>query len=80
MRLLPRDPSSRQSSITRQLTSHFVEVWKAAHPQGWVVEGDLATTHLPAITDDRSAASKDASLLSLAQQQYLATSNRCLLS
>ena len=36
-----------QYSISRSLASNFVEDWKAAHPDGEVVERDLATMDLP---------------------------------
>jgi FMN-dependent NADH-azoreductase len=35
------------SSISRKLTSHFVERWRAAHPGGDVVVRDLTKTPLP---------------------------------
>jgi FMN-dependent NADH-azoreductase len=34
-------------SVSRRLTSNFVERWKAAHPDGLVVYRDLAKTNLP---------------------------------
>jgi FMN-dependent NADH-azoreductase len=40
--LLHLDSSPLESSITRELTREFVKTWKAAHPDGTVIERDLA--------------------------------------
>ena len=36
-----------ESSISRNLAARFVQDWKTAHPEGEVVERDLAKMHLP---------------------------------
>ncbi|MDW5264576.1 MULTISPECIES: FMN-dependent NADH-azoreductase [Acidobacteriaceae] len=48
--LLHLDSSPLESSITRELTREFVKTWKAAHPDGAVIERDLAA-HPPALID-----------------------------
>lgn len=48
--LLHLDSSPLESSITRELTREFVETWKAAHPDGAVIERDLAA-HPPTPID-----------------------------
>jgi FMN-dependent NADH-azoreductase len=52
MKLLRIDSSARRNSVSRQLTSRFVETWKKENPKGEVIERDLATTRLPLITDE----------------------------
>jgi FMN-dependent NADH-azoreductase len=52
MQLLRIDSSARRNSVSRQLTAHFVEAWQQEHPDGAVIERDLATTPLPHITDE----------------------------
>ena len=52
MKLLRIDSSTRFSSVTRQLTGRFAEAWQHEHPQGTVIERDLATTSLPHISDE----------------------------
>ncbi len=47
-RLLVVEASPRgEHSISRNLTTKFVEQWKAAHLEGEIVERDLATMELP---------------------------------
>ncbi len=76
MKLLRIDSSARGSSVSRQLTSRFVEAWKKENPAGEVVERDLATTPLPLITDEWiQAAYADPSKLTAAQRQVLSTSD-----
>lgn len=48
--LLHLDSSPLESSITRELTREFVKTWKAAHPDGTVIERDLAA-HPPTPLD-----------------------------
>lgn len=48
--LLHLDSSPLESSITRELTREFVKTWKAAHPDGAVIERDL-TAHPPTLID-----------------------------
>ena len=52
MKLLQIDASSRQDSVSRQLTAHFAENWKEQVPGGQVVHRDLANSPLGLITDD----------------------------
>jgi FMN-dependent NADH-azoreductase len=40
--LLHLDSSPLESSISRELTREFVKTWKAAHPDGSVIDRDLA--------------------------------------
>ncbi len=52
MKLLRIDSSARRTSVSRQLTSKFVDSWKKENPTGEVVQRDLATTLFPLITDE----------------------------
>jgi FMN-dependent NADH-azoreductase len=52
MQLLRIDSSPRRNSVSRQLSAHFVEAWQQEHPDGAVIEPDLATTPLPHTTDE----------------------------
>jgi FMN-dependent NADH-azoreductase len=52
MKLLRIDSSARRQSVSRQLTGHFAEAWQQEHPEGTVIERDLAATNLPLITDE----------------------------
>ncbi len=52
MKLLRVDSSARRNSVSRQLTARFAEAWQQEHPDGTVVERDLAATPLPHITDE----------------------------
>ena len=52
MKLLRIDSSARKNSVSRQLTADFVKSWRKQHPDGEVIERNLATTHLPHITDE----------------------------
>lgn len=75
MTLLRIDSSARRNSISRQLTSKFVETWKKQHPGGRVLERDLATTPLPLITDEWTlAAYSDQAKLTPAQRETLSIS------
>jgi FMN-dependent NADH-azoreductase len=76
MKLLRIDSSARQNSVSRQLTAQFVESWQRQHPDGEVIERNLASTTLPHITDEWvQAIHTDPEKLTPAQQQVLATSN-----
>jgi FMN-dependent NADH-azoreductase len=76
MKLLRVDSSARRNSVSRQLTEKFVETWKKQNPTGQVIERDLATTHLPLITDEWAlAAHSDPAKLTPAQQETLAVSD-----
>jgi FMN-dependent NADH-azoreductase len=75
MKLLRIDSSARRNSVSRQLSERFVELWKKANPTGDVTERDLATTQLPAITDEWTlAAYSDPAILTPAQRQTLSLS------
>jgi FMN-dependent NADH-azoreductase len=76
MKLLRIDSSARRNSISRQLTDRFVATWKLEHPDGEVIERDLAKTHLPHITDEwMLAAYADPATLTPAQRETLAVSD-----
>jgi FMN-dependent NADH-azoreductase len=75
MTLLRIDSSARRSSVSRQLTERFVQVWKKQNPAGEVIERDLATTPLPHITDEWTLAAHSApATLTAAQNETLAVS------
>jgi FMN-dependent NADH-azoreductase len=52
VKLLRIDSSARRHSVSRQLTQKFVDTWRKENPAGIVIDRDLATTQLPAITDE----------------------------
>jgi len=79
MKLLRIDSSARRNSISRQLTTEFVETWKNENPDGEVIERDLARTNLPHITDEwMLAAYSDQTNLTPAQRQTLALSDELI--
>ena len=78
MKLLRIDSSARSSSVTRQLTAKFVEEWKQNHPDGEVIQRDLATTRLPHFTDHWAGTQLEPSQLTPAQRNYLSTSDRLI--
>jgi len=78
MKLLRIDSSARSSSVTRQLTAKFVEEWKKNHPDGEVIQRDLATTMLPHITDHWSGTHLEPSQMTPAQRNYLSTSDQLI--
>ncbi|HEV2606453.1 MAG TPA: FMN-dependent NADH-azoreductase [Xanthomonadaceae bacterium] len=41
----------KQGSISRMISREFVDKWKAAHPQGVVIERDLVTDPTPHLTE-----------------------------
>ena len=76
MKLLRIDSSARKSSISRHLTAKFVESWRKQHPDGEVVERNLALTVLPHITDEWvQAVHSDPASLTTEQKLVLATSD-----
>lgn len=76
MKLLRIDSSARRNSVSRQLTAKFVETWKIENPHGEIIERDLATTHLPPITDEwMLAAHSDPAILTPAQRETLSISD-----
>jgi FMN-dependent NADH-azoreductase len=75
MKLLRIDSSARRNSVSRQLTQRFLEAWKKENPSGEVIDRDLATTHLPLITDEWTlAAHSDPARLTPAQRETLSVS------
>ena len=76
MKLLRIDSSARRNSVSRQLTARFVEAWQQEHPQGTVIECDLATTTLPQITDEWvQAVHSNPATLTAEQKQVLQVSD-----
>jgi FMN-dependent NADH-azoreductase len=76
MKLLRIDSSTRNSSISRQLTARFAEAWQQEHPDGTVIERDLATTTLPHISDEWvQAIHSSPATLTAAQKQVLHVSD-----
>jgi FMN-dependent NADH-azoreductase len=76
MKLLRIDSSARSNSISKQLTSSFVEAWQQEHPEGQVIERDLATTALPHITDEWvQAIHSNPATLTAGQKQVLQLSD-----
>jgi FMN-dependent NADH-azoreductase len=49
--LLIINSSPRSNSVSRRLTRHFAEEWKAKHPDTRVVERDLTANPLPFVTE-----------------------------
>ena len=49
--LLIINSSPRSNSLSRRLTRHAAEDWKTRHPDGRVIERDLAVETLPFLTD-----------------------------
>jgi FMN-dependent NADH-azoreductase len=52
MKLLHIDSSARKHSLSRAVSTGFVEVWRRAYPHGEVIERDLSTGVVPHITDE----------------------------
>jgi FMN-dependent NADH-azoreductase len=76
MKLLRVDSSARLNSVSRQLTRRFVQAWQQEHPQGQVIERDLAATALPHITDEWvQAVHSDPASLTADQKQVLEVSD-----
>jgi len=76
MKLLRIDSSARLNSISRQLTARFAEAWQHEHPEGEVIERNLAATNLPLITDEWvQAAHSDPATLTSDQKRALAVSD-----
>jgi FMN-dependent NADH-azoreductase len=76
MKLLRIDSSARLNSVSRQLTQRFVQAWQQEHPQGQVIERDLAATALPHITDEWvQAIHSDPASLTADQKQVLEVSD-----
>lgn len=76
MKLLRVDSSARRNSVSRQLTNRFVEAWQKQHPQGEVIDRNLAVTMLPSITDEWvQAIHSDPATLTAEQKQVLEISD-----
>jgi FMN-dependent NADH-azoreductase len=79
MTLLRVDSSARRNSISKQLTQRFVEAWREEHPEGQVIERDLASTSLPAITDEWvQAVHSDPAVHTVEQKAALALSDELI--
>jgi len=50
--LIINSSGRRTRSITRRLTSRFVQQWQAAHPDGEVIERDLTDNPPPVVTEN----------------------------
>lgn len=48
--LLIVNSSPRRNAVSRRLTHHYAEQWRAANPEGRILERDLATEPLPLVT------------------------------
>ncbi len=72
-RLLVINSSPRTSSVSRQLTQHFVEDWKTKDADARIVERDLAAEPLPQIDEAWIAASYTPPAQRTAVQQELLT-------
>ena len=76
MKLLRIDSSARKNSVSRQLTTSFVESWRLQHPEGKIIDRNLAATALPHITDEWvQAAYSDRAGLTTEQKLVLSTSD-----
>jgi FMN-dependent NADH-azoreductase len=79
MKLLRIDSSARQNSVSRQLTANFAGSWQKQHPEGTVIERDLASTLLPHITDEWvGAIHSDPDALTAEQKQVLELSDKLI--
>src|SRR5215469_3556820 len=67
-------------SVSRQLTGAFVSQWKAAHPNGTVVDRDLNATPIPPITGEWVGAAYTPEAARTAQQKELLALSDTLLS
>jgi FMN-dependent NADH-azoreductase len=77
MKLLKIDSSGKKISTSRELTAEFVKLWMEKHPEGEVIERDLALETFPTITDEWVSATRtDPSQWSTAQQRAIASSDR----
>jgi FMN-dependent NADH-azoreductase len=76
MKLLRIDSSARKNSVSRLLTANFVDFWRKQHPDGEIIERNLATTTLPHITDEWvQAAHSDPASLTTEQRLVLTPSD-----
>ncbi len=74
--LLIINSSPRSNSVSRRLTRHFAEEWKAKHPDARVTERDLAAEDLPFVTESWIQASYTrVNQRTTDQQQVLALSD-----
>src|SRR5271170_2512736 len=79
MKLLKIDSSARRSSTSRRLTAEFAEAWKKQHPDGLVIERDLAISTPPHITDEWThAVHSDPATLTAEQRRALEVSDTLL--
>jgi len=75
--LLQIDSSPLSSSISREMTREFVNVWKSAHPTGTVIHRDLAASGLrpldeawiySAYTDEAARTAEQTATLALSEE------------
>jgi len=79
MKLLRIDSSARKQSVSRRLTTEFVDAWKKENPDGIVIERDLTATPLPLVSDEWSAgAHTDPAQRTEAQKRALALSDELI--
>lgn len=80
MKLLRVDSSARHSSVSRALTTGFVEAWKKENPEGEVVERDLAKITQPTMVTDEwtQAIHTPPAKLTAAQREVIAVSEELI--
>lgn len=72
-------PLGSDASVSRHLTAKFVQKWQQAHPNGRVINRDLASSHLePVNADWIGAAHTPEANLSPRQREILAVSNELI--
>lgn len=72
-------PFPGDASFSRQLTSEFVRQWRQTHPDGRVIDRDLADTNLaPVNAEWIAAANTPETSLAPRQQEALATSDELI--
>ncbi len=79
MKLLRIDASAKKQSVSRKLTARFAETWKRQNPEGTVIERDLTTTAIPALTDEWvQAVYTDPTKLTEEQRKILSVSDELI--
>lgn len=79
MTLLRIDSSARRQSVSKELTSRFVDAWRLEHPEGKLIERDLALTAIPPITDEWvQAIHAEPAALTAEQKRTLALSDELI--
>ena len=75
--LLIINSSPRSNSVSRRLTRHFAEEWKARHPDTRIVERDLTADTLPFVTEPWIQASYTPPAQRTPQQEHALAAFRC---